>query len=397
MFIQASHCGIYILQSHCKFAVHITVVRFIGIIGSPVQQYPVFFLQSQCQRIRKSVHRHIIAGCLRTGSHTHRQYQQHHCQNLAYTGRQSEVKTAALSQCAFHIEQAHIEIRVRFLILLNDALTVHQAESATFVLPQFLPVGRIFHTDSFGVIHFLAYDAGNIFRRQATPVIFNGYFHAVILLTGINPYLSSFRSIFARIFSQCIYHKESQCPVCLHASIGRLHFHIQLFHFKSPASFPQQFEEFIQFKCFNVQAQRTLLHLNPQSQNIIVLVNRGDKLVNILILLFFDSFVMDIPHAHQLVHLVQNTVNIRMNTVHNRQTSLFYQILPFVSGDVLFVDITLFFQPALFLAEGDGSPSVVQRPLYIRVDYLHHSLFIFPHALCEYQFSIFNRYIFCTE
>ena len=106
---------------------------------------------------------------------------------------------------------------------------------------------------------------------------------------------------------------------------------------------------------------------------------------------------MDISHAYQLMHLVQNTVDVRMNAIDNGKTSLFNQILPFVSGDMLFMDIALLFQPALFLAERDGRHSVIQRPLDIGVDYLHHSLLVFSHTPCEYQFSIFDTYLFCTE
>ena len=199
----------------------------------------------------------------------------------------------------------------------------------------------------------------NIFRRQTASVILNGYFHKIILLPGIDSHLTPLGSVLTCIFCQCIYHKESQCPVCLHTSIGRLYFQIQLFHFKSPAPFPQQFKKLIQFKNFDAQTQRTLLHLNPQSQNIIILVNGGNKLINILILFFFDSFIMDISHAYQFMHLVQNAVDVRMNTINNRKASLLNQILSFVSGNMPFMNIALFLQSALFLAKENGSHSVV--------------------------------------
>jgi len=106
---------------------------------------------------------------------------------------------------------------------------------------------------------------------------------------------------------------------------------------------------------------------------------------------------MDISHAYQFMHLVQNTVNVRMNTINNRKASLLNQILSFVSGNMPFMNIALFLQSALFLAKRDGSHSVVQCPLDIWIDYLYHSLFIFPHMPCEYQFPIFDTYVFCSE
>ena len=106
---------------------------------------------------------------------------------------------------------------------------------------------------------------------------------------------------------------------------------------------------------------------------------------------------MDISQMHQFMYLIQDAVNIRMNTIDDRKASLFNQILPLVPGDMLFVNIPLFFQSALFLAKRDGSHSVVQCPLDIWIDYLYHSLLILPYALCEGHLSILNIYIFCSE
>ena len=81
-----------------------------------------------------------------------------------YHGWQTEIKTAAFSQPALHIEQTDLEQIIRLAIFFNDALTVHQSKATSFVLPQFLLVGSVTHTDGFRVIYFFSHNAGYIFR-----------------------------------------------------------------------------------------------------------------------------------------------------------------------------------------------------------------------------------------
>lgn len=78
-----------------------------------------------------------------------KQHDEQHRHRLTDTGRQTEIKTAAFSQPALHIEQTDLEQIIRLAIFFNDALTVHQSKATSFVLPQFLLVGSVTHTDGF--------------------------------------------------------------------------------------------------------------------------------------------------------------------------------------------------------------------------------------------------------
>ena len=169
------------------------------------------------------------------------------------------------------------------------------------------------------------------------------------------------------------------------------------FHFKSTVSFSQQFKKFIQTKSLDIQAQCTLFHLNPQSQDIIVLIDGSYQLINILIFLPFDFLIIDKAFPVQFMHFVDNTVYIRMNTVDNGHTCFLHQILTFVSGNMLLINITLLFQPPALVSQRDGSHAIIQCPLYIRSYYLHHCQLILAHVLRQYQPTVFNTDIFHSE
>ena len=69
-----------------------------------------------------------------------------------------------------------------------------------------------------------------------------------------------------------------------------------MLHLKVFPAFCQNLEKLIQLKVLNIQIQRPLFHLDPKSQNIIIFIDFGYKLINILIFL-----MLSIPFA-KLIH-----------------------------------------------------------------------------------------------
>ena len=363
------------MQSKPVIFIHIGKIRRIGIVRGSIQQILISRISSYHYRI--SILRHRLNRLMQTGYHSHRKQQaKQNADHLTYPQRQTEIKTASLPQFTFHIKGTHPEQFIRLLVLLNDSLTVHQPETASFVFFQFFRVFRILYSNHTRIIHFLTNDTRHIFFRNASSVIFYGNFDICIRSTCINFNRSSLRSILTGILCQRINHKQSQRPVRLHHNGSRFNLQRLLFHFKGTPSFPQQFKQLVKTERFNIQAQRSLLHLNPQSQNIVIFINRSYQFVNILILLFLYLFIINISFFRKFMHFIQNTVDIRIDAIYNSHTSLLYQILTLISRNMLFVDIPLLFQLHPFVAQCFHHLLVVSSPNNIRLQHMHQSLFI---------------------
>ena len=206
---------------------------------------------------------------------------------------------------------------------------------------------------------------------------------------------SPLRRILTGIFSQCINHKQGQCTIGLYHQGGRFDFQLLLFHFKSTPSFSQQIKQFIQTECLNVQTKRTLLHLDPKCQNIIVFVDGSHQFINVLVLLFLYLGVINISFFRQLMYFVQNPVDIRINPVDDGHTSLLYQILTFVSCNMLLVDIPLFLQLISLVAQRSHHLFIFSSPYDIRFHYMHQCLLVPVQSMGRrYQcsFSFFRNF-----
>ena len=147
-----------------------------------------------------------------------------------------------------------------------------------------------------------------------------------------------------------------------------------------------------------MEAQRSLLHLDPQGQDVIVFIDGRHQFIHVLILLRSDFCLTDKTFARQLVRLVGQTIYIRINAIDNGQAGFLLQIAPLVVGYVPLVDVALFLQPTPFVAQGNGSHTILQRPLHIGVQYLPCSHLIAPHLqMRKRQPAIFDTEIFCTK
>ena len=392
MLVQQRHGRVHILQGKLVIFIHIGKICSIGIVRRSIQQVLISRISNYHYRI--SLLRHRRNRVMQARHHSHRKQQAKQYANyLTHSQRQTEIKTASLSQFTLHIEGTYPEEFIRFLIFLNDSLTVHQSETTAFIFFQFIRILRILNSDHPRIIYFLTNNTRHIFLRNTTSVIFHRNLHIRIRSTCVDLDSSSFRSIFTGILRQRIYHKQSQRPVCLHHNSSRFNLQRLFFHLKGTPSFSQQFKQFVKTERFDIQAQRSLLHLDPQSQNIVILINSSYQFINVLILLLLYLFIINISLLRKLVHLIQNTVDIRINTIHNSHTSLFYQILTLISRNMLLIDIPLFFQLHPFVAQCFHHLFIVRRPDNIRFKHMHQSLFITVQPMCgdKRRFPLFGN------
>ena len=95
-----------------------------------------------------------------------------------------------------------------------------------------------------------------------------------------------------------------------------------------------------------------------------------------MILLFLYLFMIDISSFRQLMHFIQDTVDIRIYPIHNGQTSLLNQILAFISRDMLFVNISLLFQLHPLVTQRFYHLLIVRSPNDIRFKHMHQRFFI---------------------
>ena len=137
-----------------------------------------------------------------------------------------EIETTPLPQFTLYIKDTSPEQFIRFLIFLNDSLTIHQSETTTLIFFQNLRISYILHSDDTRVIYFLTDNTSYIFFGNPPSVVFYGNLDIRVHSTGIHFDCSSFRSIFSGVFRQRVNHKQSQCPVSLHHNRGRFYFRL---------------------------------------------------------------------------------------------------------------------------------------------------------------------------
>ena len=77
------------------------------------------------------------------------------------------------------------------------------------------------------------------------------------------------------------------------------------------------------------------------------------------------------------MYLVQNPVNIWIDAIYNRQTSLLYQILAFIPGNMLLVHIPLFFQLNPFVAQCLYHLFIIGSPNNIWLKHMHQRFLVF--------------------
>ena len=99
------------------------------------------------------------------------------------------------------------------------------------------------------------------------------------------------------------------------------------------------------------------------------------------------------------MHFIQYSVNIRIDPVHNCHTGFFYQILTFVSCNMLLVNIALFLQLNPLVAQCSHHLFILGSPHDIRFQYVYQCFLVPVQAVgrrYQCRFSFF-RYFQCQS
>ena len=234
------------------------------------------------------------------------------------------------------------------------------------------------HTNLARIVYLFVQDTIDVFLRQTRSVVLHRYFHIIRFLGCRDLDFASFLGVLPGILHECIHHEQSQRLVGLHPSFRRTDRQCLLLQFKIPSSFLQDLKQRIQGKVFNIQAQRPLPHLNPQGQDIVVLIDTGNQFPDVLILAFLDFFPRQVIERSKLVDFIHDPIYIRCNAGHQEQASFLYQVLSLVFYQMLLVYILFLLQPTTFIAQLNHGQSILQCPREIRNHHLQQGLVILP-------------------
>ena len=228
-------------------------------------------------------------------------------------------------------------------------------------------------------------DAFHVGLRKSPSVVRYGYFHVCIRLHGLHFHPATFRRVLTGILHQRVYHEKRQRLVCLDPSRCGLYVERLPFGVKSLAPFCQDGKKFIKGKSLNVQAQRALPHLYPQSQYLVVFVDTGRQLVDVTILSTFQVVTLQVAEGRQLMHLVDDTVDIGDDACDDRHTGSLDHVLTFVFDDMLFVDILFFFQLPIFPVQHGKVARIADGMHPVRTDSIQQSTFVFRQTADRFQ------------
>ena len=319
-------------------------------------------------------------------SQTSRNHQQAYAHHPSHPFRQSEIETATLSYPAIYPETAHPEKLIRLTVFLDDALAIHQSESASLALLQSLGIRCRLHPYLTRIVHLFVQDTSHILFRKSRSIVLYGYFYIIRLLTGIDLYLSPLLGVLPGILHQRIHHEESQRLVRLYPSLGRFHRKRLLLPLEIPPPFLQDLEQRIQGKVLDIQAQRTLTHLDPQRQNVIVFVDALNQLTDVLIFSLLDVLPRKIIEGRELMHLVHHPIYIRCNACHQEETRFLDEILPFVLHQVLLMHILFLLQPPAFVSQQNHRQAILQSPRKVRNHHFQQCPVFLLHARGHFDF-----------
>ena len=243
-----------------------------------------------------------------------------------------------------------------------------------FPLAQRLHVARRIQPDGARIIDFLIQDAAYIFRRKPRPVVRHGDFHVCIRLFGLQLHTSSFGRIFPRVFGQGIYHEQGQGTVGLHHRSGRTNHQLLVLHLEGTPSLAYHVKQFTQREVFDVQAYHSPAHLNPKRQDIVVLIDTRYQFVDIGVLTLLHLRLTRVGSRLQLVHLINDPIDVRHNAGHDGQTGFLHRILFLVLRQMLLMDVLLLLHLPPFFFQRNQIGSVDQRPCQVRRNQLQQEL-----------------------
>ena len=187
------------------------------------------------------------------------------------------------------------------------------------------------------------------------------------------------------IVGQGIQHEESKCLVGLNYCIGRTDLQGKSLQFEGLTAAGHHAEELVECKILDRKTQRTLPHLYPTGQNIIIIVYLVYQFFDVGIFVSAHVIGLGIVFRTQFFYFIANAVNIGQHALHNGKTSLTHYILTLVGSQVLVVDVLFFLQTAAFIAKLQHRQTVFECPYHKRHDHAHQRFKLFLPVVAPIQ------------
>ena len=150
------------------------------------------------------------------------------------------------------------------------------------------------------------------------------------MFLGGDGHLATRRGELSGVVGYRIDHEEREGPVCLHLSRCRLHIQRDALHLKTHLSFLHDVEKWLQREGFYPQAERTLAHLNPLRQHLVVLVDLVGEFRDVLVAFLPDRLCF--VGISQPIDLVYHAVDERGDAIDKRHLGTLLQIATLVVG-----------------------------------------------------------------
>ena len=373
VFVQTPKGRVGISQRLAVVAVDIAVIDGVGIVGGPKQKLVRLVHLPGAEGVLPRHGRQRVGSatcpighrtvCTRSKAHQAERAQPH--QGLAHAHRQAEVETAPLAQAALHAKGADAEQDVGLAILLDDAPAIHQAKTASLALEELFLVGGVAQADGFRVADLRFHEGSGVRGREAATVVLDRHLDVVGSAGSVYLHVSALRGVLAGIVHERVQHEEGQGAVGLHPCVGGHDLERLMAQVEHPPALAQQGEEVAEGKALHMEAQGALLHADPQGKDVVVVVDGSHQFVHILIFSCLDFRLKHIAPLRHLAGLVGQAVDVGLHAVDNGQAGFLLHIAPLAGGDVLLANVAFLLQPAAFVAQGDGSQTVLERPLNV--------------------------------
>ena len=201
-------------------------------------------------------------------------------------------------------------------ILLHHSLAVEQSEAAAFTLAHLFSVGK--SANLLAGNHAFGVDQFHILLTHTDAAICHRYLYITVTFLSTDIDGTTLRGEFAGIVHQRVNHKQSECTVSLHHSLGRLDDECYAFPGVQAYALAENLKQRFYGKTLQTQLDSAPLDLNPCRKHIVVLTYLMNQFVNILQFEFeyFPGFVFTLDER---IHLPDSTVEERSYGIDNRE------------------------------------------------------------------------------
>ena len=281
---------------------------------------------------------------------------------------------------ALHTEETAVEEGRTLAVFLDDTLAVHQPETALL-----------------GQLKRLLIDGFYFVGTEAGAIVGHGYLHAwaIAHLGGLQLDGTSLGGIFSGILSQRVEHEEGQGFVGLDQQVGGRDGELLPLHLESAAPLGNEVEKLAQSETLDMEAQLPLAHLDPVGQDIVVLVDGGGQLLDVV-----EALLAVIVRGARLVetaHFVTDAVDEGLYAVDHAEAGSFRHVLPLLLGDVTLMHGALLLQREALFVQREGRFPIGYGPLHIGVDDPQHRSLLPAEGEGEVELALLNGGLIGTK